>query len=57
MRSILVVATFIAVGWTALEAGAEPVIEGNSIEGVRNARYSGRPRRVAWKDHLQHAQQ
>ena len=39
MRSILVVATFIAVGGAALEAGAEPVIEGNTIEGVRNARY------------------
>lgn len=39
MRNILVAATFIAIAGAAFEAGAEPVIEGNTIDGVRNARY------------------
>jgi hypothetical protein len=39
MRNSLIGALFIAIAGTALEAGAEPVIEGNTMEGVRNARY------------------
>jgi hypothetical protein len=35
----LAAATFIAIVGAALEARAEPVIEGNTIVGVRNARY------------------
>src|SRR5262245_12531554 len=39
MRSILIAVTFFAIGGAALEAGAEPVIEGNTIKGVRNTPY------------------
>jgi hypothetical protein len=39
MRNILRAAAFIAIAGAAIEAGAEPVIDGNMIEGVRNARY------------------
>ncbi len=37
MRNILVGAIFVAKAGAALTARAEPVIEGNKIEGVRNA--------------------
>ena len=39
MRTVLVAATFIAIAGAALEVWAEPVIKGNTMEGVRNARY------------------
>jgi hypothetical protein len=39
MRTILSAAILIALCGAALKANAEPVIAGNKIEGVRNARY------------------
>jgi hypothetical protein len=39
MWNSIAAATFIAIAGAALEARAAPVIEGNKIVGVRNARY------------------
>ena len=39
MRNVLAAAAVIALAGTAVPADAEPVIDGNTIEGVRNARY------------------
>ena len=39
MRSVLCTAILVAFAGAALKVKAEPAIEGNAIEGVRNARY------------------